>query len=405
MDGEQVLIAGAGIAGLVTALCLHQQGIPFQVIEQAHQLHELGAGLQISPNGSRVLIDLRLEESIQQVACHAARKEVRHGGSGQTWKLFDLGQDCTKRFNAPYWFVHRGDLQRVLLTALLQRAPGCLTLGVGVQGAQTLGEHVRVQLSDGRQRQAKVVLACDGVHSRLRSAMLANDPLQFTGLMAWRGLVPMDRLPAHLRVTQHQAVGTNWVGPGAHVITYPLRQAQLMNVVAIVERDDWHHESWSQVGEASDMLADFATWHEDVRTTLSHILQPYQWALLGRQPLSSWVQGRVCLMGDAAHPTLPFLAQGANMAIEDAAVMGRCLSESLEPSALKLFEHNRLERTALIVQRSLQNALRFHNPILADPQQAAQYIQAEWDPEKVRTRYDWLFEYNPLSVPLNQPFS
>jgi salicylate hydroxylase len=405
MDGEHVLIAGAGVAGLVTALCLHQQGIPFRVIEQAHQLLELGAGLQISPNGSRVLIDLGLEKQIDQVVCHAARKEVRHGLSGQTWKLFDLGQDCVQRFSSPYWFVHRGDLQRVLLTALLERAPESLTLGVGVDWVQTEGEHVDVRLTDGSQLKAKFLLACDGVHSRLRSAMLADDPVQFTGLMAWRGLLPMDRLPSHLRSTRDNAIGTNWVGPGAHVITYPLRQAQLMNVVAIVERNDWQHESWSQVGEASEMRADFAEWHDDVQTILSHILQPYQWALLGRQPLNSFVQGNVCLMGDAAHPTLPFLAQGANMAIEDAAIMGRCLAGRFDQSALHLFEKVRLERTALIVRRSLQNAMRFHNPILADLGQAEAYIQAEWDPEKVRTRYDWLFEYNPLSVKLDLPIS
>jgi salicylate hydroxylase len=395
-----VVIAGAGVAGLVTALSLHQRGISFHVYEQVGQLAEVGAGLQLSPNGTRVLINLGLENAMRQVVCEAERKEVRHGLSGQTWKLFDLGQDCRDRFGAPYWFVHRGDLQQVLLSALRQRAPECLSVGIGVQSAKEQGDHMEVSLSDGQILKASMVLACDGVHSRLRSAMIPRDPVQFTGLMAWRGLVPMDKLPAHLQVTQAHAVGTNWVGPGAHVITYPLRRAQLMNVVGIIERDDWRHESWNQTGTHAELLADFAVWHDDVHALMRSIEQPFKWALLGRQPLSACTQGRLCLMGDAAHPTLPFLAQGANMAIEDGAVMARCLATDLHPRALTLFEQARLQRTTQIVNRSLENAGRFHNPVLADVAQAQAYIDREWQPDKVRTRYDWLFDYDPLSVEL-----
>jgi salicylate hydroxylase len=271
-------------------------------------------------------------------------------------------------------------------------------VGIGVLSAKEQGDLVQVELSDGSSVQASLVLACDGVHSRLRNAMVPSDPVQFTGLMAWRGLVPMDRLPAHLRVTEAHAVGTNWVGPGAHVITYPLRRAQLMNVVGIIERDDWRHESWNQTGTHAELLADFAAWHDDVHTLMRSIEQPFKWALLGRQPLSAYAQGRVCLMGDAAHPTLPFLAQGANMAIEDGAVMARCLSLGLNAQSLQAFERFRLQRTTMIVHRSLENAGRFHNPLLADLAQAQNYIDREWQPDKVRTRYDWLFEYDPLSV-------
>jgi salicylate hydroxylase len=398
-----VIIAGAGVAGLVTALALHQRGVAFHLYEQVARLAEVGAGLQLSPNGTRVLIDLGLEDAMRQVVCEAERKEVRHGLSGQTWKLFDLGQDCRERFGSPYWFVHRGDLQQVLLAALRERAPQSITVGVAVESALQSGDDVQVQLSDGRCISASAVLACDGVHSRLRSAMVQADPVQFTGLMAWRGLVPMHQLPAHLRVTEQQAIGTNWVGPGAHVITYPLRRAQLMNVVGIIERDDWRHESWNQTGTHDELLADFAAWHKDVHALMRSIEQPFKWALLGRQPLSAYVQNRIALMGDAAHPTLPFLAQGANMAIEDAAVMARCLSEVPVPQALHAYQQARLQRTGLIVNRSLENAGRFHNPILADVAQAQNYISTEWQPEKVRTRYDWLFEYDPIAVELAWP--
>jgi salicylate hydroxylase len=337
---------------------------------------------------------------MRQVVCEAERKEVRHGISGQTWKLFDLGRDCRDRFGSPYWFVHRGDLQQVLLGALRERAPDAITVGVGVRSATAQGDHVQVALSDGRTVSASAVLGCDGVHSKLRNAMVPDDPVQFTGLMAWRGLVPMDRLPEHLRVTEQQAVGTNWVGPGAHVITYPLRRTRLMNVVGIIERDDWRHESWNQTGTHEELLADFAAWHNDVHDLMRSIEQPFKWALLGRQPLTQYVQGRIALMGDAAHPTLPFLAQGANMAIEDGAIVARCLSEAPVIQAFQAYEQARLKRTTLIVNRSLENAGRFHNPVLADVARAQDYISAEWQSDKVRTRYDWLFEYDPLSVEL-----
>ncbi|MDI9330203.1 MAG: FAD-dependent monooxygenase [Alphaproteobacteria bacterium] len=403
MSSAPIVIAGAGVAGLITALSLHRHGIPFQVYEQVAQLSEVGACLQLSPNGTRVLIDLGLDDAMRQVVCEAERKEVRHGLSGQTWKLFDLGEDCRMRFAAPYWFIHRGDFQQVLLTALRDRAPHALQVGIGVQSVQDQGDHISVQLSDGRSVHASGLLASDGVRSRLRSAMVPNDPVQFTGLMAWRGVVPMARLPAHLRVTAEHALGTNWVGPGGHVITYPLRRAQLMNVVGILERDDWHHESWNQTGSHEELLADFAIWHDDVRELMRSIEQPYKWALLGRAPLSAYAQGRLCLMGDAAHPTLPFWAQGANMAIEDGAIMARCLANAPVPLALLAFERLRLQRTTQIVQRSLDNASRFHNPVLADASQAQAYISAEWQADKVRTRYDWLFEYDPLAVELTLP--
>ena len=398
-----VIIAGAGVAGLVTALSLHQRGVAFHLYEQVAQLAEVGAGLQLSPNGTRVLIGLGLEAGMRRVVCEAERKEVRHGLSGQTWKLFDLGQDCRDRFGSPYWFVHRGDLQQVLLGALRERAPDAITVGVGVQSAIAQGDHVKVALSDGRSVSASAVLGCDGVHSKLRNALVPDDPVQFTGLMAWRGLVPMDRLPAHLRVSERHAIGTNWVGPGAHVITYPLRRAQLMNVVGIIERDDWRHESWNQTGSHDELLADFASWHADVHALMRSIEQPFKWALLGRQPLTQYVQGRIALMGDAAHPTLPFLAQGANMAIEDGAVMARCLSQAPVLEALQAYQSARLTRTSAIVNRSLENAGRFHHPILADVNRAQEYISTEWQSDKVRTRYDWLFEYDPLSVELVWP--
>lgn len=394
---KRIAIAGAGIGGLTTALALLQQGFEVDVFEQASQLGELGAGLQISPNGSRVLLSLGLGDALQACVCQARGKEIRMWNTGQRWKLFDLGDDCLARFAAPYWMVHRGDLHRVLLDAFEARSDRPVRLNARVVNAQSTASGVAFELNDGSQHSAHGLLAADGVHSVLREQLLGEDKAQFTGLLAWRGLVPVERVSAHLQAQ----VGTNWVGPGAHVITYPVRGGALMNVVGIIEREGWRSESWTEAGTHAELLQDFGHWHADVCELMSAIEQPFKWALLGRAPQTGWAQGHICLLGDAAHPTLPFLAQGANMAIEDAAVMARCLALD-EPTehALARFEKLRWQRTADIVNRSRDNAQRFHNPQLSDPAKAVDYVSSEWEPEKVRRRYDWLFEYDPLKVPL-----
>ncbi len=394
---RRIAIAGAGIAGLTTALALLQQGFEVDVFEQAAQLGELGAGLQISPNGSRVLQALGLGEALQSCVSPARGKEIRLWNTGQRWKLFDLGDDCLARFGAPFWMVHRGDLHRVLLDAFVARSDRPVRLNARVVQARSTDTGVSFELNDGSHHCAQALLAADGVHSVLREQLLGEDKAQFTGLLAWRGLVPVDRVSEHLR----PQVGTNWVGPGAHVITYPVRGGALMNVVGIIEREGWRSESWTERGTHAELLQDFGHWHADVCELMSAIDQPFKWALLGRAPQTGWAQGNICLMGDAAHPTLPFLAQGANMALEDAAVMARCLALD-EPTeqALARFEKLRWQRTADIVNRSRDNAQRFHNPQLSDPAKAVAYVSSEWAPEKVRRRYDWLFEYDPLKVPL-----
>ena len=397
MTEKRIAIAGAGIAGLTTALALLQQGFKVDVYEQASQLGEVGAGLQISPNGTRVLQSLGLEKELLPVVCQAKGKEIRMWNTGQRWKLFDLGDDCLSRFGAPYWMLHRGDLHKILLEAFNARSDKPVRLNARVVSAQSTASGAGFELQDGSQHHAFGLIAADGVHSVLREKLLGEDKAQFTGLLAWRGLVPIDSISSHLQAQ----VGTNWVGPGAHVITYPVRGGQLMNVVGIIEKDGWRGESWTEQGTHEELLQDFGHWHEDVGELMRKIEQPFKWALLGRSPQRGWAQGSICLVGDSAHPTLPFLAQGANMAIEDAAVMARCLSlQDTASEAFAQFENLRWQRTADIVNRSSDNAKRFHNPQLSDADKAVDYVSAEWEPEKVRRRYDWLFEYDALKLAL-----
>ena len=391
-----VLIAGAGLGGLTAALALIQRGHRVRVFEQANDLREVGAGVQLGANGTRILIALGLEPAMQNVVCAAAGKEIRLGTTGQTWPVFDLGETSVQRFGAPYWMVHRGDFHKVLLDAVRLADPGAVRTGNAVAGFDQTADRVTLHLANGEQAAGDLLIGADGVHSRIRTRMFGQGAPRFTGIMAWRGLVPMDRLPP----LQRRMVGANWIGVGGHVVTYPLRRGELLNFVGIVERDDWRVESWNEPGTQQECLHDLRNWHDDVKTIVRCIDTPYKWALPGREPLDRFAQGRVCVMGDAAHPTLPFLAQGANMALEDAAIIARCLERSPPAEALDRYQAARLQRTAAIVRGSADNARRFHNPALGSPEGAAAYVEREFEPSKVRQRYDWLYDYDALTVPV-----
>ncbi|HET6183056.1 MAG TPA: FAD-dependent monooxygenase [Acetobacteraceae bacterium] len=396
MTRLHVLIAGGGIGGLVAALALLRRGVAVDVFEQAADPREVGAGVQLAPNGTRVLCALGLESEMTAIASMPAGKEVRLFSTGQSWKLQDLGEQAVARWGAPYWMVHRGDFHRVLREAFEARAPGKLHKGARAEGFTQDADGVTLLLTSGERVCGDALVGADGVHSRIRETLFANERAQFTGIVAWRGVVPMERVPAHMR----GAVGVNWIGPHGHVVMYPLRRGELLNMVGAVERDDWRVEGWSIPGSTAECLRDLAAWHPDVHAVIRAIDIPYKWALLSRDALPRWSVGRVTLLGDACHPTLPFLAQGANMAIEDGMVLARCLERYGDDvaTALRRYEQARLDRTTRIVRGAQDNAGRFHNPELADAAGAAAFVDREFAPDKVEARYNWLFEYDALSV-------
>ncbi len=394
----KVLIAGGGIGGLTAALALQQQGITVEVLEQAPALREVGAGVQLSPNATRTLYCLGLSQALSAVACVASGKRIRMWNTGQSWALFDLGTEAIARYGYPYVTVHRGDLQTLLANAVNQAQPGSIRLATKCVGVTQDEQQVRVRLESGETLTADALIGADGVHSKIRESLFGEDAPVFAGCRAWRGVIPAAELPPHLCGPQ----AFNWVGPGAHVIHYPLRSGELINFVGIVERDDWQVESWTQQGTVQDCRQDFAGWHEDVQTFISALKQPFKWALMQREPMSHWSQGRVSLLGDAAHPTLPMLASGAAMALEDGLVLARCLrlDASDIPAALQRYEKTRLERTSCVVRGSTDAAKRFHNPELGSAAGAAAYVDREWSEDKVHARYDWLFSYKADEVSL-----
>jgi salicylate hydroxylase len=396
MAADKVIVIGGGIGGLSAALALLKRGIDVELYEQSGELKEAGAGIQIGSNGTRVLYALGLEDALAAVRVLPMSRELRHWSTGETWTWFELGETSARRFGTPHLMLHRGDLHAALMNAV--RALKADTIAVNkrcVAVAQSPHSAV-VRFDDGTSASAPFVIGADGIHSTVRVALFGPDRAEFTGCVAWRGLIPMERLPEHLR----RMVGTNWLGPHGFVLHYPVRRGELMNVISIVERDDWRVESWVIAGTASELANDFFGWHTDVKTLLLNIERPYKWALMVRPPMARWSKGRITLLGDACHPTLPFLGQGAVMAIEDGYILAACLAKYFRDAATALsrYEDIRCDRTAAVVRKAQENRAMAFEPRLADENAFAEAIARDWMKLRVSERLDWLYNYDATAI-------
>jgi len=391
----KICIVGGGLGGLTAALALMLKGLKVTVYEQAHELKEVGAGVQLGPNAVGVLYHLGLEEQLRGISTNTQGKRVRLWNTGQSWPLFDLGALSVSMYGFPYLTVHRADLQRILVDKIIELDSSCIVLNAKVSGVSQNARGVNITFEGRESVACDVLVGADGVRSLVRRSLFGLDEAKQSGIMAWRGVIDCKKLPAHM----HENIATNWVGPGAHVVQYPLRRGELMNFVGAIEGNRWDIESWSEKGDTQECLEDFKGWHEDIHTLIKAIDTPYKWVLKVRDPMRQWSVGAVTLLGDACHPMLPFLAQGAGMALEDAYILARCLSSSDSvPQALERYENARVERTSRVVEGSNANAKRFHNPALADALGAADYVRREWNEERVKERYEWLFRYNAETV-------
>ena len=357
MASGRVLIAGGGIGGLTAALCLADAGFEVSLFEQSAEFGEVGAGIQLSPNCTRVLHHLGLEPALASCAFLPECMEFRVWKSGKVIGTSGLGQAVRDRYGFPYWNIHRSDLLRVLVDAAELTPDIELNKASAVTGFEQEGR-VRTVV-DGTVYEGDVLIGADGIHSAVRAQLFGDDAPQFTGNVAWRALVPTARLPSGLV----RPVATAWWGPHKHFVHYYLRSGALVNCVCVVEKTGWEIESWTERGEFEELKSDFAGWHEDVHALIDNMDRDslYKWALHDRAPMARWGEGAVTLLGDACHPTLPFMAQGAAMAIEDAAVLAGCLAASDSvPAGLRRYEDLRRQRTAGVQNGSRRNAKLFH---------------------------------------------
>ncbi len=394
----KAVIAGAGIGGLTAALCLNRIGIEVEVLERSDQTGDVGAGIQLSPNGTRILHHLGLEQALSEVAFLPQGVELRLGKSGWTVSHIPLGETVRTRYGFPYYHIHRGDLHGVLSDAVKKACGDVVHTSSGVVGLMRHDDGVTVELADGTQTEGDILVGCDGIHSAVRASLQGEIKPRFTGMVAWRGLVPTNDLPENLM----KPVVTSWMGAGRHVVTYYVRRGELVNFVGVVERSDWTKEGWNEPGNKEDLLRDFAGWHPSLQTLMEAVENPFIWALFDREPLAKWSDGRATLLGDACHPMLPFMAQGGVMAIEDAYVLSTCLEAQKEDpaQALASYENLRLSRTAGVQKGAWRNGRLFHlsNPIARLTAYGPIALASRLVPGKTSAPQDWLYSYDALSV-------
>jgi len=388
-----IIIVGGGLGGLSAAASLLQAGFNVEVFEQAPELGEVGAGIQFSANASHVLHHLGLGPALERIAVRPRAYEFRLFHSAELVHAFSLADQHREQFGAPYYHVYRPDVHRLLAKRVRTLKPDAVALDHKLVDFEQRADRVIAAFANGYNVEGKALIGADGIKSVIRSRLLGPTPAQFTGDAAWRITVPTGRLPDKL----HDPVMTVWMGPRRHAVTYLLRGGSLLNFVGAVETDRASEESWTTKHPWSEMKSDFEGWHENIQTVIDAADHDacYRWALHIREPVMGWSQGRVTLLGDAAHPTLPYLAQGAAMAIEDGAILTRALErESDIAEALDLYQRNRFERTARIVRESTANRTLFHLDTVEE-------IKAAFAGRNMgRERGQWLYSYNPLTVDL-----
>ncbi|MEP3346277.1 MAG: FAD-dependent monooxygenase [Litoreibacter sp.] len=392
MTNRRAVIAGGGIGGLACGLALALKGWKVEVLEQAPELAEVGAGIQISPNGMAVLDRLGVIPRIEDTLFEPEAIELRMGLSGRRVFRLPMKGYAQDRWGQRFVQIHRADLHTALLDALRAHPTARLRTNAKITGYVRERGGASVYLERADRVFGDVLIGADGVRSVIRDQMCGSDRARFTGQVAWRTVVPVDALGDDAP----PPFGVIWAGRGKHAVTTRVRGGSHVNFVGIVEQDNWTEEGWSIPGSTQDALEDFGDWQPCLRAVLQASSGLFRWALFGRPTLATWCDGPVALLGDAAHPMLPSMAQGAVMALEDAVVLADALeSEPDREVALKTYEARRKPRTSQMQERSLTNAHMFHRR--TGLKQVATYapmaIASRISAASIHRQQDWIYSY------------
>ena len=382
---------GGGIGGLTAAVALRRAGFEVDVYEQAPELTQIGGGINMGPNAARILYRLGLGAGLDRDGVRPLTSHQRRWQDGRTLQRAALNPLCEKLYGAPHITIHRADL----LAAIAAGFPAeRVHLGHRLVGLEDRGDGAEARFENGAHVKADVLVGADGIHSAVRAALFGDEEPRFAGCVAYRGLVPAERI-ADLGLERGSQ---SWVGPGAHLVHYFVSGGRLLNFVGWTEHDAWNREDWTDRATVERALAAFEGWHPQVRQIIAAAETCFIWALFDRDPLQHWSVGHTTLLGDACHPMYPFMGQGAAQAIEDGAALAACLAAGAgdTAAALRRYEGLRLPRVTRLQQMSRANKYRYH--MLDGPEQQAR--DAEWAraadraPEALR----WLFAYDPAAL-------
>ena len=388
-------MAGAGIGGLCAALALARSGFRVIVLEQAERLEETGAGIQLSPNATRALIDLGLGDRLRPHVIAPVALRVLAGTSGREILRIPLGATAAQRYGAPYWVIHRGDLQTALAGAAAQERDIALKLGMRMEDFATHPSGVTVAANGPGgvwNEHGHALIAADGLWSQARARFGMPEPPRFAGRIAWRALIPANGVASEFR----EPFVHLWLGRDAHIVHYPVKAGKVINVV-VIAADSWNAPGWSEPASRADLLARFpaARWALQAGALVRQPEAWLKWALYDRPPLLNFSYGAAALLGDAAHPMLPFLAQGAAMAIEDAVVAAQCLARMPDDAAraLKTYSAVRRPRTRKVQRLAARNGERYHRGGIAAMLRNAgmRFVGGE----RLLRHYDWLYDWRP----------
>jgi salicylate hydroxylase len=387
---SKIAVIGGGLGGLAAALALYRAGFDVAVYEQAPELNEVGGGINMGPNAARILYRLGLGDALDEAAVRPASAHVRRWDDGRTLQKAVLNPRCVELYGAPHLTAHRADLQAIIASGLPKER---VHLGHRLTGLSDRGDKVEAEFANGNRISVDILVGADGIHSSVRTLVFGAEDPNFAGCVAYRGLVPAERV-ADLGLERGNQ---SWLGPGGHLVHYFVSGGRLLNFVGWTEHDTWNREDWTDRATIERALVAFAGWHPQVRRIIGEADTCFIWALFDRDPLPRWSAGRVTLLGDACHPMYPFMAQGAAQAIEDGACLAALLAQGGDPvETLRRYEQTRLPRVTRLQEMSRANKHRYH--MQDGPEQeardAAMVAQRERSPETMQ----WLFGFDAGDV-------